>query len=49
MFIIPATQEAETGRITVQGQLTQKVSKTPSQPVSQVWWYAPVIPGMQEA
>jgi hypothetical protein len=29
--VIPATKETEIGRITVQGQPRQKVSKTPSQ------------------
>jgi hypothetical protein len=33
---IPAIQEAEIRRIVVQGQPTQKVSKTPSQLISQV-------------
>jgi hypothetical protein len=31
-----ATQEAETGRITVPGQPGQKVSETPSQPIKRL-------------
>jgi hypothetical protein len=42
--IIPATWEVEIRKITVQGQLNQKISETPCQPVSQVYWYIPVIP-----
>jgi hypothetical protein len=34
----------EIGRITVQGQTGQKVSKTPSQLIKLVWWLMPVIP-----
>jgi hypothetical protein len=34
MHIILATQEAEIGRSSVQGQLRKKVPKTPSQPTA---------------
>lgn len=37
-----------TWRITVQGQPEQKVSRTPSQPVSWSWWCTPAVPAMQE-
>jgi hypothetical protein len=33
----------------VQGQPGQKASKTPSQPISWVWWYTAVIPAPWEA
>jgi hypothetical protein len=45
--IILATQEAEVGKIMVQGQSGQKVHET--SPISTndwVWWYTPVIPAM---
>jgi hypothetical protein len=45
----PITQEAEIGKTVVQGQPRHKVSETPSQPTSQSWWYASVIPATQEA
>jgi hypothetical protein len=32
-----------------EGQPRQKVSKTPSQQISQAWWYTPPIPAMLEA
>jgi hypothetical protein len=35
-------------RITVQGQLRQKVSKTPYQSISQAWWHMFVTPAKQE-
>jgi hypothetical protein len=47
--IILAIQEAKIGRIVVGGQPKQKVSKTPSQPKSCVWWCTPVIPAPGEA
>jgi hypothetical protein len=34
---IPATREVEIGMILVLGQPRQKVSKTPSQSINQVW------------
>jgi hypothetical protein len=39
MPIIPTTKELEIRRITVQSQPGQKISETPSPPISQVWWY----------
>jgi hypothetical protein len=33
-LVIPGTQEAEIGRISVHGLLMQKVCETPSQPIS---------------
>jgi hypothetical protein len=36
------------GRITVQDQPWQRLSKTPSQK-SWTWWHMPVIPATQEA
>jgi hypothetical protein len=36
--VIPASWETEIGRITVGGQPGQKVSKTPSEQISQAWW-----------
>jgi hypothetical protein len=44
-----ATQEAEIGRILVQGQPRPKVSKIPSQPISQVGWHMSVVPATWEA
>jgi hypothetical protein len=42
MLIILATWEAEIGRIMVQGQPGQKVSKTPFQPIKNwAWWCIP--------
>jgi hypothetical protein len=49
MPVIPATQEAETGRIIVWGQQVQKVRETPSQQINGVWWHVSVIPPGQEA
>jgi hypothetical protein len=46
--VVSATGEAEIRRIVVQGHPRQKVSKTPSQPTSQLWWFTPVIPAMRE-
>jgi hypothetical protein len=46
--VIPATWEAEIGRIFIQGQPRQKVSKTPSQQVSWTWWYTTMNPSMLE-
>jgi hypothetical protein len=45
--VILVTQEAEIGRITVQGQPVQKVSKTPIH-IRWAWCYVPVIPVTQE-
>jgi hypothetical protein len=47
--VIPAIQEAQMGRMTVQGQPRQKAKETPSQPTSWMWWYVPIIPVMWEA
>jgi hypothetical protein len=44
MPIISTTQEVESGKITVQGQYRQKVSKQ----TSWVWWNMPAIPAMWE-
>jgi hypothetical protein len=49
MPIIPTTPEAQKGKIEVQGQLRQKVSETPSQQTSWIWWFTTVILAMQEA
>jgi hypothetical protein len=47
--VILAPQEAEMGKIIVQGQPRQKVWETPSQPIkSWPWWHMPVIPAMKE-
>jgi hypothetical protein len=46
MPIIPATLETE-NRIVVGGQPRNKVSKTLSQTISQVWWYLCVIPALR--
>jgi hypothetical protein len=35
-------------RIEVQGKLGGKV-RPPSQPISQLWWFMPVVPATQEA
>jgi hypothetical protein len=48
LLLVPDIQEAEIKRIVVQGQPRQK-SKTPSQPISRVWWHVPVILAIQEA
>jgi hypothetical protein len=48
MPIIPATQEAQIGRIKVQGWPGQKV-RDPSQQTSWVWWFRPVIPDIWAA
>jgi hypothetical protein len=47
MPVISTVSEGEIGRITVQGQLGQKLSKTPMI-VSQAWWHVPVIPAVGE-
>jgi hypothetical protein len=39
----------EIRRIMVQGQPGQKVSKIPSQPISQVSWFMTIIPARWEA
>jgi hypothetical protein len=46
---ILAMQEVEIRRIIVLSQSWQKVSKTPSQSMSQMWWYNPAISAMREA
>jgi hypothetical protein len=43
MPIIPATWEAQMGRIIVQGQTMQKAMETPYGSISLEWWYEPVI------
>jgi hypothetical protein len=45
--VIPASQE-EIGKIKVQDQSKQRVSETPSQPISQAW-HTSVLPGFREA
>jgi hypothetical protein len=47
MPVIPATWEAEIGRIEVCIQPGQKVSKTPCQQVSLAWWLMLVFPAVQ--
>jgi hypothetical protein len=47
-LVILATQEVEIGRISVQGQLGQKLCETPSQSRSWTWWYISVIPTTQK-
>jgi hypothetical protein len=42
--VIPATWEVEIGRLMVQNQPRQKVSKTPSEQKSWVRWFVLVIP-----
>jgi hypothetical protein len=42
--VIPATQEAKIGRITVGGQPGKKVGKIPSQQKSWMYWHMPIIP-----
>jgi hypothetical protein len=37
--VILATQKVEIGRITVQSQPEQKVLETPSQTISQMFWF----------
>jgi hypothetical protein len=37
------------GGAMAQGQPGKRVSKTPSQQISQAWWHAPVIPAVQDA
>jgi hypothetical protein len=44
MPVLSATQEAETGRVTVPGQPRQKFSETSSQPKNWIWWCTSVIP-----
>jgi hypothetical protein len=41
-LFVPAIQKAEFRRISVQGHSKEKVSKTPSQQISWVWWFTPV-------
>jgi hypothetical protein len=38
MLKISATQEGKIGKTEVQDQTRQKVNKTPSQQISQLWW-----------
>jgi hypothetical protein len=40
--VIPDTQEVETGRTAIHSQPQQKVGETPSQSISQAWWYTPI-------
>jgi hypothetical protein len=44
MLRISAIWEVEIKRMVVQDHPKQKVSKTPSQPISQVWWYTTMAP-----
>jgi hypothetical protein len=46
--VIPASPEVKIGTIAVQDQHGSKVSKTPSHPISEAWWYMPVIPPTQK-
>jgi hypothetical protein len=49
VLLILATQETDTGRITVHGHTGQKGLKTPSEPIkSWMWWCLPVIPAVPE-
>jgi hypothetical protein len=49
MLIIPAVQEEEIEKITVQGQPRKIVHKTPSQPIkSWTWWLVSAIPALWE-
>jgi hypothetical protein len=49
MFAVPATWEAEIGRIKVQGQFKQKVSETLFQPAIWHGGYTPVFPATWKA
>jgi hypothetical protein len=44
----PDNQKVEIGRIAVQGQPAQKVSKPHISTKSHEWWYTPVIPATGE-
>jgi hypothetical protein len=46
--VIPAIQEAQIRRITIQGQYRQKVSETLSPSISLACWHAPVNPAPKE-
>jgi hypothetical protein len=50
MPIIPGTWEMEIRKITIPGQHRQNVSEPhpASQPISQAWWYVPIIPATRE-
>jgi hypothetical protein len=39
----------EIRKLMCSSQPRQKVSETPSQQISWLWWHVPVIPAMQEA
>jgi hypothetical protein len=43
MLVIPATLEVAIRKIFIQDQYWQKISETPSQGESWVWWYVFVI------
>jgi hypothetical protein len=47
--VISGTQEVEIVRIVVRSQPKQKVSETPFQQISLVWWYVPDIPAIWKA
>jgi hypothetical protein len=49
MPVILATQEVKTRKIKVQSQPRKKFMETPSQSISKVWWFSPVIPPVPEA
>jgi hypothetical protein len=45
--IIPATRRQKSGGSRFKARL-DKVSETPSQPISPAWWFTSVIPDTQE-
>jgi hypothetical protein len=47
MPVLTATQETVTQRIVGGSQPEQKVSETPAQQASHLWWCMPVTPAMQ--
>jgi hypothetical protein len=49
MSVTPDTQEAEIRRIAGQVQSRQKVSRIPSQSISWIWCYTPMIPATKES
>jgi hypothetical protein len=49
LSLMSATHEVEIKKMVVKGVPTQKFSETLCQPISQVWWFVPVIPAMWAA
>jgi hypothetical protein len=47
--VYPATWEVKIKRTGVQGQYGQKVSKTPFQQISRIWWFIPVVSALKKA